>query len=396
MNMKDHPRYTSTHLHHGEGHRFAIAVLAGASVLVLVACSSGKGEQAQTSVTPHNVTLTAAQQQRIGLFTVTTSKFHTTVDTTGVVDFDHDQSTSVLAPFSGPVTKLLVTLGQKIRKGQALAAVASPDFAAAIGAYQKALAAASAADQLAATDRDLVAHHAISQRENAQAQADAIGAASDRDAALQALRALQVDTQTITDIQQGRPVTEVTGVIRSPIAGTVVEKSITPGQLLQAGSSPCFTIAELSRVWVMAQIFGSDIGSVHPGDHATVSIGPGMKRLTGTVTNVAAEVDPNTQSVLARVVVENPGDLLKKQMYVEVRIHSSDENTGLAIPVSAILRDDDNLPFVYVVRPDGSYARQHVTPGYRDGDLTVITEGLKVGEKVVVDGGIFLRFIQSQ
>jgi cobalt-zinc-cadmium efflux system membrane fusion protein len=392
--MRDRSRYISGWAKGRRARWFAV-VMAGASALSLGACSSGKDQQAQAADTPHNVTLTAAQQQSIHLYTVKASQFHATVDTTGIVDFDQNRSTPVLAPFSGQVGKLLVTLGEKVTKGQALATVASPDFAAAAGAYRKAVAAAQAADQLATTDQDLFSNHALSQRENAQAQSDATGADSDRDAALQALQGLNVDPQTIADIRDGKSVSYAMGVIRSPIAGMVVEKSINPGQLLSAGDTQCFTVADLSRVWVMAQIFSSDLESIRVGDSAEVESGSGTKTFTGTVDNVSAEVDPNTQSVLARVVVENPGDLLKKQMYVGVRIHSTDVHSGLLVPVAAVLRDDENLPFVYVAGTDG-YARRPVELGYRDGDQMVITSGLSAGDKVVVDGGIFLRFIETQ
>ena len=97
--------------------------------------------------------------------------------------------------------------------------------------------------------------------------------------------------------------------------------------------------------------------------------------------NISALVDPDTRSVLVRVVVENPGDFLKKQMYVRVRIQARQESTGLLVPVSAILRDDENLPFVYVVQSDGSFARRHVTLGYRAGDQYDIPAGLKAGDR---------------
>ena len=112
--------------------------------------------------------------------------------------------------------------------------------------------------------------------------------------------------------------------------------------------------------------------------------------------NISALVDPDTRSVLVRVVVENPGDFLKKQMYVRVRIQARQESTGLLVPVSAILRDDENLPFVYVVQPDGSFARRHVTLGYRTGDQYDIPDGLQAGDQIVVDGAIFVQFMQNQ
>src|SRR6202043_1426713 len=163
-------------------------------------------------------------------------------------------------------------------------------------------------------------HQGVSQREEAQAQTDAVSAEADREAARQALVSLNVDARTIENIRRCRAVVRVDAIIRSPIAGTVAEKLITPGQLLQAGTTPCFTVADLSRVWVMAQIFDPDLSSVSVGDTAAVEAGGGSSHLAGTVDNIPALVSPDTRSVVARLVVENPGDSLKKQMYVRVAI----------------------------------------------------------------------------
>ena len=118
-----------------------------------------------------------------------------------------------------------------------------------------------------------------------------------------------------------------------------MEKLITPGQLLQAGTTPCFTVADLSRVWVMAQFSAptwlrSRRRPGRSGDRRHADT------FSGTVDNIATLVDPNTRSVGVRVVVDNPGEFLKKQMYVHVLIQARQESTGLLVPVSAILRDD--------------------------------------------------------
>ena len=351
---------------------------------------------ATSAVTVRPVTLTAAQRQKIQLYTVTQAKFRKTIETTGVVDFDNDQATSVLAPFGGPVTRLLVSPGDQVKAGDSLALVASPDFATAIGAYRKALATAQTNRRVADLDKDLLQHNGIAQREEEQAQTDAANAEADRDAALQTLVSLNIDPQTIKDLQASRPVARPEGIIRSPIAGTVVEKLITPGELLSAGTTPCFTVADLSRVWVMAQLFGSDLAAISVGDPAEVETGIASNKFSGTVDNISALVNPDTRAVAVRVVVENPGDFLKKQMYVRVRIHSRQESTGLLAPVTAILRDDENLPFVYVVQPDGSFARRHVTLGYRTGDQYDIAAGLQTDDRIVVDGGIFVQFMENQ
>ena len=370
-----------------------MAVLILAMLVPLTACGK-KTSSDQAAPTPSNVTLTAEQRQHIGLYTVASSRFHNSIDTTGMVDFDNDQATSLLAPISGPVSRLLVSPGDKVRKGQPLATVASPDYAAAISTYAKALITARNARRLADADKDLAEHKGVSQRESEQAQTDASNAEADRDAALQALVALDVDQQTIKDIQAGKPA-RGEGVIRAPIAGTVVEKLISPGQLLQTGTTAAFTIADLSKVWVMVQIFGADLASVKVGDRAVISTDISHD-MTGTVDNISALVNPDTRSVVARVVVDNTGEQLKKAMYVRVALQSRQENTGIQVPVSAILRDDENLPFVYATQPDGSFARRHVTLGNRLGDRTLVSEGINPGDRIVIDGGLFMQFKQSQ
>jgi cobalt-zinc-cadmium efflux system membrane fusion protein len=374
----------------------AASGLAAIALAALGACGSKPDPAAQASVTPQNVTLTAAQLQHIRLVQVSEAEFHKTIEVPGVVDFDNDQSTSVTAPMSGLVTRLLVSPGQQVTAGQALATVDSSDFGAATSAYAKALSTARHAREVADADKDLLAHNGVSAREAQQAETDAVNAAADRDAALQALQALKVDPAAIRQIQAGRPISHVEGAIRAPISGTLVEKLITPGQFLQAGTTPAFTVANLSKVWVNAQVLGSDLAAVRVGDGAEIETGAGTAPLTGVVDNVAALVNPDTRAVTARVVVANPGGVLKKQMYVRVRIRAQQASRGLLAPVSAILRDDENLPFVYVAQPGGGFARRRVTVGDRNGDQVEIASGLQARERVVADGALFLQFMQSQ
>jgi cobalt-zinc-cadmium efflux system membrane fusion protein len=144
----------------------------------------------------------------------------------------------------------------------------------------------------------------------------------------------------------------------------------------------------------MTQIFESDIGAVAVGDSAKVTAGSSI--LPGTVTTITPEIDPNTRSMQVRVVVDNARRLLKKQMYVHVQLQARQVSSGILVPVSSILRDDENLPFVYRRQADGSFARQHVTTGNRIGDNIVIANGLNPRDQIVVDGALFLQFMQNQ
>jgi len=371
--------------------------LASAASLALLMGLAGCSQTSDDPVpVPTNATLTAAQRGHIRLMTVAMTDFNSSFETSGVVDFDNEQATSVIAPFSGSVTRLLVSPGDKVTKGQPLAIVASGDFAAAVSGYRKAVVTAQTLRKLADVDKDLLSHNGVSEREAQQAQTDAVNAEADRDAALQGLNALQIDKQTLEDVQQGHTLSHIEGVIRAPISGTVAEKLITPGQFIQAGTTPAFTVADLSKVWVMAQLSDTELASVHPGDRVEILAGSAKTPLSGKVDNISAEVNPDTRSVIARVVVENPGELLKKQMYVRVQLQSQQKRNGLLIPVSAILRDDENLPFVYLLQQDGSFARRSVTLGARISDQYVIEAGLRSGEQIVIDGALFLQFMQSQ
>ena len=376
----------------------AAAAFAGIALLALTACSRGPDRAAARppATTAGDVTLTPAQRAHIELYTVAAQNFRKTIVADGTVAFDGNRSTTVLAPFSGPVARLLVSTGDRVAKGAPLAIVDSPDFAAAVGAYRKALAAARTARRLADLERDLLRHHGISEREEDRAQADAAGAEADRYAALQALVALGANQRSIEAIRGGARSASPEAAIRAPLAGTIVERSIHPGELLQAGSTPCFLIADLARVWVEAQIFGADVDAVRVGDPAEILAGSDLPAMSGAVTNVASEVDPATRSVVGRITVANPHGALKRLMYVRVLIHSRHRSRGLLIPVSAVLRDSENLPFVYVLAPDGAYARRTVKLGYRSAQRYQIAAGLRAGDRVVADGALFLQFIQNQ
>jgi cobalt-zinc-cadmium efflux system membrane fusion protein len=371
----------------------ALALLAAATVS---SCSSASDETDKNATEVSNVRLTKAQLSHIHIYTVVPVGYRQRIEAPGVVDFDNDQATAIVSPFTGPVTQTLVALGQHVVKGQPLALVQSADYASAIGAYRKAIVTARNARKLALADRDLAAHNGISAREAAQAETDAASAEADRQAALQTLISLNVDRGTIAAAEAGRTTTGPGGVIRAPVSGVIVDKQVTPGQLLQAGSSATFTVANLSQVWVLAQISDSDLGAVALHDPADIDPGNGTGKFHGTVDNISATVDPNTRAIVARIVAPNPADLLKKQMYVDVSIQSARVSTGLLVPVSAVLRDDQNLPFVYVALPDGTFARRHVDLGYRDSHNVAVTSGLQSGDRIVADGALFLQFMQSQ
>jgi cobalt-zinc-cadmium efflux system membrane fusion protein len=361
----------------------------------LAGCWAGAASP-EARTRPATLTLLPDQLARVKVEAAAISSFRRTIETTGVVAFDADQATQVLAPISGPVSRLLVSVGARVKTGEPLATVASPDFASAVSAYRKTEATAHNARRIADLDQELFKNDAIARRDLEQAETDAVSAEADRGAALQQLRALGLEEAALDEIRQGHAVATAGGAIRSPIDGTVVEKLITPGQLLQAGTTPCFTVANLSTVWLMANIFEANLPFVAVGDAAEITTGATPEAFPGTIDYIAALVDPSTRAISVRIVAGNPKGLLKKDLYVRVTIHAKRDSTGLLVPASAVLRDDQNLPFVYLQNVDGSFARRRVTLGSQVAERYEIRDGITTGERVVADGGVFMQFAESQ
>ena len=371
-----------------------------AIAVVFAACSRSQDKPAAAdsiAAKPSGgFTIPAAQLSRIHIVPVQQTMFRPVVSTTGTVAFNGDRTTQVLAPVSGPVTGTFVNLGARVSAGTPLASVASPDFAAAVANFRKAETAYQHLKRIATLDEELFKTDAIAHRDVEQAEADAAAAAADRDAAAEQMRALGVSNAVIAAIRAGKPVTSFQATIRAPIAGVVVEKLVNPGQLLQAGTTPTFTIADVSSMWVTANVFEADLPVVHRGESASIVVVEGSPPLQGTVDNVADLVDPNTKATGVRIVVPNPRSMLKRDMLVRVTITSDVERMGLLVPTSSVLRSDENLPYVFVALPNGGFDRRPVTLGNRVGDSYEVKSGLSAGERVVSEGALFLDFAQSQ
>jgi cobalt-zinc-cadmium efflux system membrane fusion protein len=340
--------------------------------------------------------LTEEQRARIHTELVTPGPFTPTVSTTGTVAFNGDRSTPVISQISGPVSRLLVSTGAHVEPGTPLAMVSSPDFAQAVASYSKAQTALRNTARIATLDEQLFKNDAIARSDLDQARSDSSSAAADREAAIQQMVALGVDSITIEAIRQGQPVPSVPGIIRSPIEGVVVEKLVNPGQVLQGGQTQAFTVADLSTMWVMASVFESDLSAVSKGEVVRITTDAAPDTLVGHVDYVAALVDTASRATAVRVVVDNRHQILKRDMYVRAAIQTRTPRTGLLVPVASVLRDDQNLPFVFLAEADGGYNRQSITLGTRVDDRYEVTAGLHGGERIVSEGSLFLQFAESQ
>jgi cobalt-zinc-cadmium efflux system membrane fusion protein len=374
--------------------------ITAAIALVVGGCSSrdaspGPDTTAAGNVTPSGFTVTPEQRQRIHLVTVTETSFRPVIEATGNVAFNGDKSTQVLSPVSGPATRVIGNVGMVVHRGDPLAYVSSPDFASAVADYRKAQSAYRNAKRIADRDSALFKNDALARADLEQAQTDLASAAADVDAAVEAMRALGVDEAQIEQVREGKT-GAIAAIVRAPIDGTVVEKLIADGQLLEAGSTPCFTIADLSTMWVLANVFANDLADVSVGVPADVLTDASRVPIPGRVDYIASLADPGTKAVQVRIVAPNNNHLLRRDMFVRVQIKSNQEHRGMLVPVSAVLRDDQNLPFVFVAAGPNSFARRRIDLGTRVGDQYQITSGLAANDQVVTEGALFLQFAEMQ
>ncbi|MDQ6924947.1 MAG: efflux RND transporter periplasmic adaptor subunit, partial [Candidatus Eremiobacteraeota bacterium] len=152
----------------------------------------------------------------------------------------------------------------------------------------------------------------------------------------------------------------------------------------------------LSTVWVLASVFPDNLRDVAVGETADVVTDASPTPLTGRVAYIASLVDSASNAVSVRLLVPNRGLLLRRGMFVRVGIHAARERTDILVPVSAVLRDEQNLPFVFVAAPDGSFGRRRVTLGQQVGEQYALRAGLTSGDQVVAEGALFLQFAETQ
>jgi cobalt-zinc-cadmium efflux system membrane fusion protein len=383
---------------HMRGRAHFCAALVG--VIVLAGCG-GAGENANkmtsfsTSETAASraelFTLPADQMSHIQIYTVAQAPLERVLRFSGAVAYNAYTTTPVITQVGGPVSRIVVTPGQHVTAGQPLLYVASPDYSQTRSAYIKARDAFQLADKFYKRTQDLYAHQAIAQADVEQAESNRTQAQADLQSSEQAIRVLGIPNPE--SVLTAPPAAELP--LLAPLAGEIVERLCSPGELLQAGGTQCFTLSDVNTVWVLINVYQNDIAYVHVGEDVTIDneTYPGVIR--GKIQYVAPALDPTTRTLPARIEASNPGERLKKDMYVTAEVRAGTIPNALAAPDAAILRDTENMPYVYLQTGGNQFARRMVTIGESKGGKTQILSGLQAGDKIVGDGSLFLQFQNS-
>jgi cobalt-zinc-cadmium efflux system membrane fusion protein len=382
---------------------FVVAFAVGAMAFALSGCGSGPSETESKMTSYSNgenkadtaelFSLPPDQMSHIQVVAVDKSKLPRALRLTGAVAYNAFKTTPVFSAVGGPVQEILAEPGQNVKVGQTLLTVTSPDYSAARSAYLKAVTAFQLADKNYDRSKDLYEHKAIAERDLQQAESDRAQAQADQQSAEDALRALGIrDPESLV---KAPPKTTGQIPVPAPAAGQIVERLVGPGQLLQAASTQCFTISDMSTVWVLVNVYQNDLAYVRKGDRVDLTTDAYPDIFHGTISYIADALDPNTRTLQARIVTENPGYKLKKDMYVTATVHAGALANALTVPDAAVLRDTENQPFVYVQTGSNQFARRLVKVGDSQDGRMLIEDGLKEGEHVVGDGSLFLQFKNS-
>jgi len=377
-----------------------ITALAVSVAMLQTGCNRGQTEaQAEAAETasqkPGLFTVSSDQLARLQVDTVKKATWSLTVRTTGTVDWDADHTTQAITQVNGPISRILVDTGAVVHKDDPLLYVSSPDVAAAIATYKKARNQQNLAKQALDRGKILLDRGAIAEKDQEANQATYNDASTDVQNSLQALKIFAITKAELDQAEQQGVAVSTELAVRSPIAGMVVQKLISPGMLVQAGQTVCFMVSDVSTVWVQGHIFDRDLPLVRVGDRVDESNASIPEVFHGVISYVGAMVDTATRTTPVRIVTANPRDLLKKDTFVEAVIHTRTQKNLLGVPVSAVLRTTENEPFVYVEVQPGSFAQRLIATGEQQDDRVEVPSGLKEGERIVSAGSLFLQFANS-
>lgn len=381
-------------------HMRSLGAVAGlAFACALAGCSSSQNanemtsysSQASKSATAELFTIPEDQMSHVQVVTVRPSTLTRTLRLTGAVEYNAFKTTPVITQVGGPVSRILVVPGQQVGEGEPMLDVTSPDYSQLLDTYLKARDTFRVADKNYARAQDLYQHNAIAERDLLQAESDRNQAQADLNASEQAMKILGIKNPD--DLAKAPSSAEIPVI--APIGGEVVERLVSPGQVMQAGQTQAFTISDMSTVWVLANVYQNDLAYVKIGDNVVVQTDSYPDTFHGRISYISAALDPNTRTLQARIVVDNPGEKLKRDMYCTVTVTAGAIQKAIAVPDASVLRDDENQPFVYVESGTNQFGRRSVEIGESQNGQTQIVRGLSSGEKVVGDGSLFLQFANS-
>jgi cobalt-zinc-cadmium efflux system membrane fusion protein len=374
----------------------ALLGVAGAVALASLARATLKHDSpppAPAAPAPGTFRPSAAQWATFKLATVESRTFRCLQLTDGRIALDEERVTPVFSPFSGRITRVIAKLGDQVKRGDPLIAVAAPELVQAQSDVRSAGAALDTArSQLAlAQANEQRTHELLLARSGAekdwrQAQAERVAAQN----ALRAAESAHGAAMSRLHILGGRDERAAEGLVRAPIAGTIVQRQVGAGQYLSSGANAVYSIGDLSRVWLVANVRETDAPFVRSGEPHEVRVLAYARRVFhARIAWIAPSLDATTRRLAVRAEIENSDGALKPQMYATFSIVTGDDVAAPAVPQSAVIYEGAAAR-VWVAGDDGSVAARAIEVGRSQDGWLQVTRGLAAGERVVASGTLFI------
>jgi cobalt-zinc-cadmium efflux system membrane fusion protein len=347
---------------------------------------------------------TAAQWAALTVQTVEMHRFRAEHRTEGKIAVNEDHATPIFSLYAGRVSKLVVSPGDVVQRGQPLFVLeatdsvqAQNDFIAALTGVNKARTQLHLAETVEQRLQNLYKATAIPLKDWQQSQADLTSAQNDLRSAQTTLEAMRnrlrilgkTDAEITAFEQTGTITTE--SVVHAPLGGTIVQRKAGPGQYITAGSAdPVFVIGDLSTVWLIAFVREYDAPKMKMGQPIRFTVLAYPDRVfEATISYIPTALESTSRRLLVRATIDNAEGLLKPEMFATVSIMGSDGGSAIAVPREAVIYEGD-IVRVWVARDDQAVELRQIKLGLSSGRLLQVLDGLKAGDKVITKGGLFI------
>lgn len=305
------------------------------------------------------------------------------------LDYDGDRHAHLSSAVPGIVSVVHHDLGDVVERGEPLVTIQSAELGAAKAAYLQALAVVKLDERNHARQTDLLSRDAGTERAVQEAETALAEGRIAVSRSEQELRRLGLSTETIADVAR-REDTSPTFVLSAPFGGRVVMRAAAIGEVVHP-DEPLVSVADLSRMWALVDVYESDMLDVHPGQSVVLQVdGLRGRAVPGIVTRVASHVDPRTRTLQARVEVDNPDGVLRANLFATAEIAVRDRHPALVVPVDAV-QWEGCCNVVFVKRSEVLYEPRKVLLGVNTGRVYEVLRGVRAGEEVVTQGSFLLK-----
>lgn len=338
-----------------------------------------------------SVTLNDQQLKAVKIETVEERLFGVMRETVGNIDFDQDQSLQVFTPYPGRITRLWAKAGDDVKKGQVLFEIDSPDLTTAEGTLIQAAAQLELTGKALKRAQALFAAKGAAQKDVEQAVSDYKTAEGNYDAARTAVRIFGKTEAEMNQVIATHRIDPLMPV-PSPIDGRVTARNAAVGLYVQPGNTPApYTVSDISTMWMLASVPETDIPLLRLGEDVEIEVAAYPGRVfKGKITNIGAAVDPNTHRIQVRSHVKDPQHELRAQMFATFVIRTGKAMRSPAVPEGGVVREGDGTMTVWVTTDGRRFTQRTVKIGLLQDGFWQVLNGLKPGERVAIDGALFL------